>query len=71
MMCVCVQAEGVQSYFNVNAYADPPNGQHNSVNLRVKLRSYDPELYHLVHEVFPCANNFIKRCHNRGELTCT
>jgi hypothetical protein len=46
-------AEGVQSYFNVNLGANPPNGIHNFVNTRAELQTYDPELYRLIREVFP------------------
>lgn len=67
LLLLLLQAEGVQSYFNVNGYADPPDGLHNRINTRVKLRSYDPELFQLVHDIFPCANHFIKRCHSRGQ----
>lgn len=55
-------AEGVQSYFNVNDYAKPANGIHNEINTRSKLKSYDPELFSLIKEVFPCSNKYIKRC---------
>lgn len=55
-------AEGVQSWFGVNAYANPPDGVHNHVNTKEKLRTYDYELYKLVAQVFPCGNTLIKRC---------
>lgn len=55
-------AEATESYFDVNAHADSPNGIHNSISTRVKLRSYDPQLYALVKEVFPCGNRIIDRC---------
>jgi hypothetical protein len=43
-------AEGVQSYFDCNA---PPNrGVHNDVNTREELAKYDPELFHLIDDVF-------------------
>jgi hypothetical protein len=45
-------AEGVQSYFDTNQEADPPNGIHNHVNTRVELRTYDRSLHDLVHSVF-------------------
>jgi hypothetical protein len=45
-------AEGVQSYFNTNREANPPNGVHNHVNTRDELRYYDPKLFHLIKEVF-------------------
>ena len=55
-------AEGTQSFFNVNAYSATANGIHNNINTRAKLRQYDPTLYSLIKEVFPCENNFLKRC---------
>ncbi|ELT97610.1 hypothetical protein CAPTEDRAFT_224277 [Capitella teleta] len=58
--------EGVQSYFNVNAYADPADGYSNDINTRSKLRTYDSKLYNLIQSLFPCANNYIKRCSSRG-----
>lgn len=45
-------AECVQSFFNCNRYADPANGIHNSMNRRVKLKAYDPEMYKLLKEYF-------------------
>lgn len=45
-------AEGVQSYFDANGSADPPDGIHNDVDTRSELASYDPALYALVDEVF-------------------
>jgi len=55
-------AEGVQSFFEVNDYSATPNGIHGNVNTRAKLRTYDPTLYRLVEEVFPCKNTILKRC---------
>jgi len=46
-------AEGVQSYFDTNIRAEPPNGVHNHVHTRATLRAYDPALYDLVAEAFP------------------
>lgn len=46
-------AEGVQSFFDTNQRADPPNGIHNAVSTRAALRSYDRALYALIEEVFP------------------
>jgi hypothetical protein len=43
-------AEGVQSWFNVNA---EPNAVHNDVNTRAELETYDPQLYALVAKFFP------------------
>ena len=45
-------AEGVQSYFDANRFADPPNGIHNAVNTRAKLESYDPALFALIDRAF-------------------
>lgn len=41
-------AEGVQSWFNVNIEAIPPNGVHNEINTREELKTYDPELFKLI-----------------------
>jgi PKD repeat protein len=41
-------AEGVQSWFNCAAQADPPNGVYNHVNTRVELMAYDRGLYDLL-----------------------
>ena len=46
-------AECAQSFFNCNRYASPANGVHNDVNLREKLRRYDPMMYSLLSEYFP------------------
>jgi hypothetical protein len=45
-------AEGVQSYFDCNLQADPPNGVHNHVRTREQLQKYDPELAKLIEGVF-------------------
>lgn len=45
-------AECVQSFFNCNQYAEEPNGVHNGMNRRVKLKSYDPDMYSLLKEYF-------------------
>ncbi len=45
-------AEGVQSYFETNLEATPPNGIHNDVDTRAELLAYDPALHALVAEVF-------------------
>ncbi len=45
-------AECVQSFFNCNRYAEPANGVHNSMNRRVKLKAYDPDMYKLLREYF-------------------
>ncbi|XP_019634432.1 PREDICTED: uncharacterized protein LOC109477553 isoform X1 [Branchiostoma belcheri] len=59
-------AEGVQSFFNVESYRNPPDGIHNHVNTRDKLYRYDPTLYGLITEVFPCRNTIVDRCSNQG-----
>ena len=58
-------AEAAQIYFNVNGYAS--DGIHNDVNTRDKLKTYDPQLYALVQEVFPCANVIVDRCGSSGK----
>jgi hypothetical protein len=45
-------AEGVQTWFNNNATADPPNGIHNWVDSRSELAEYDPVLFDLISELF-------------------
>lgn len=45
-------AEGVQSWFDSNASAQPANGVHNHVDTRAELLEYDPTLAALVKEVF-------------------
>lgn len=45
-------AEGVQSFFDCNRYAEPTNGVHNSINRRTKLKAYDPDMYRLLQEYF-------------------
>lgn len=55
-------AEGVQSWFNVNKEAEPPNGIHNFVNTRNEIEEYDPFLYELISRYFPEENGKIS-CH--------
>lgn len=56
-------AEGFQSFFDCNKYSAAPNGVHNSIDTRAKLKEYDPELYKLLLEYLPeidldlCAEN--------------
>lgn len=45
-------AECVQSFFNCNRYSETPNGVHNSMNRRAKLKAYDPEMYDLLKRYF-------------------
>jgi alpha-glucosidase len=46
-------AETVQSFFNCNRYSKSPNGVHNAINTRDKLKTYDPEMYDLLLHYFP------------------
>lgn len=46
-------AETVQSFFNCNRYAETPNGVHNAINTRAKLKRYDPDMYRLLLEYLP------------------
>lgn len=58
------QAAGVQSYFNAIDYSATPNG---TISTKDRLRTYDPTLYQLIEEVWPCHNIYLKRCvANRG-----
>jgi hypothetical protein len=41
-------AEGVQSYFDANMFRWVPDGVHNGIDTRVKLRRYDPPLFRLI-----------------------
>ncbi len=45
-------AEGTQSYFDANRFADPPNGIHNTIATRAKLKDYDPDLFALIDGAF-------------------
>jgi alpha-glucosidase len=45
-------AEGVQSYFDCNRTASPPNGIHNEICDREGLKSYDPRLFALIDRSF-------------------
>lgn len=45
-------AEAVQSWFNANLEAEPPDGVHNHVDTRAELSAYDPVVAGLVAEVF-------------------
>lgn len=56
-------AEGVQSWFNVNAEVDNDggDGKHNKVNTREELKMYDPGLYGILSEYFPETDKRISR----------
>ena len=58
-------AEGVQSWFDTNLAADPPDGVHNHVNTRSELQSYDPALANLIDETF--ATNWRYSCPDRAQ----
>lgn len=45
-------AEGVQSFFDANLQADPPDGIHNHVDTREELQRYDGELHRLAAVAF-------------------
>jgi hypothetical protein len=46
-------AEGVQTWFNVNAEVPEPDGKHNQINTRLELKEYDPGLYQIISRFFP------------------
>lgn len=54
-------AEGVESYFDVNKIVDPPNGIHNAIGTRAKLKDYDPALFELIDQAFH-ATSWRPRC---------
>ena len=45
-------AEGVQSYFDCNRVATPPNGIHNAIGNRARLQWYDPRLFAVIDRGF-------------------
>ncbi|KAK7090816.1 uncharacterized protein [Littorina saxatilis] len=60
-------AEGAQSFFDCNPYYAVSNGVHGPINTQSKLRSYDPGLFRLVSDVFPCNNTYLLRCKHSRE----
>ena len=54
-------AEGVQTWFNVNAEVPVPDGKHNQVNTREELRTYDKGLSDILSEFFPETEESISR----------
>ncbi|UCH14194.1 MAG: hypothetical protein JSV22_13965 [Bacteroidales bacterium] len=56
-------AEGVQTWFNVNADVPEPDGKHNHVNTRHELKEYDPSLYAILKEYLPEITDCIS-CHS-------
>ena len=63
------QAEATQIYFNLKSEGKPGVGSvQNEINTREELRAYDPTLYNLVRQMFPCNNTYLKRCEStRGK----
>jgi len=55
-------AEGVQSFFDLNASAIPTNGIHNEIHTRSGLMAYDPVLASLIAEFFP-SETLTASCH--------
>ncbi len=56
-------AEGVQTWFNVNAESQFPNGKHNCVNTREELKRYDPLLYSILLKYFSETDEIISKHH--------
>jgi hypothetical protein len=56
-------AEGVQNYYNTNIESIPSNGIHNEINTRAELKTYDPDLFALIQEIFG-AREFTPVCPN-------
>ena len=55
-------AEGVQTWFNVNATVPEADGLHNHIGTRAQLKEYDPGLYELLKSFFPDNDDCIS-CH--------
>ncbi len=45
-------AEAVQSYFDTNLSASPPDGIHNNVDTHAEVADYDPVIYGIITKVF-------------------
>lgn len=60
-------AEGVQSWFNINAEALPGDTIHNYVNTRKELKQYDPALHAFLSRYFPEDENNCS-CHEKGAV---
>lgn len=56
-------AEGVQSWFNVNAEVDKDggDGKHNKINTREELKRYDPGLYEILSRFFTPVDKMYSR----------
>lgn len=55
-------AEGVMSFFNVKNHLEEPDGMDGPISTRNRLKEYDPVLYQLIREIFPCNNVYLKSC---------
>ncbi|XP_064619285.1 uncharacterized protein LOC135482814 [Lineus longissimus] len=55
-------AEAVQSYFNDDDISISGNGIHNHIHTRKGLKNYDPDIFALCQEIWPCDNTFLHRC---------
>ena len=55
-------AEGVQAFFNVQVCRGFTDYIHNHICTRDALKSYDPQLYDIIADVFPCKNVLVDRC---------
>ncbi|KAK3773275.1 hypothetical protein RRG08_053660 [Elysia crispata] len=51
--------ENAQEYFKFVQY---PDGVQGPIATRDALKDYDPDLYNLIKEIFPCDNTYLKRC---------
>jgi len=60
-------AEGVQSYFDANKMVDRPNGIHNAIGTRAKLKEYDQDLFSIIDAAFK-ATAWRPRCPDLGLL---
>ncbi|MCK9208257.1 MAG: hypothetical protein M0P66_14195 [Salinivirgaceae bacterium] len=56
-------AEGVQSWFNVNAEVAAPDGKNSPINTREELKEYDQALYQILSTFFPEVTEQIS-CHS-------
>ena len=63
-------AVGTQAYFNQGKNGPfGGDGVHNHVDTRDELRTYDPTLFAILREVFPCGNFPIDRCERAQDFT--
>ena len=63
-------AVGTQAYFNQGKNGPVGgDGVHNHIDTREELKRYDPTLYAILKEVFPCGNMPIDRCDRNQDYT--